>query len=182
MLPNPLHPAVVHFPVVLACLLPIFIGGALWSIRRGAAVRRAWLLPTAMAAALAASAWLSVETGEAQDERVERVVGEAPLETHEEIAEAFLTTSVAVTVIAAAGLIGGVAGRTARVLTAVGSLALVAVVIRVGHTGGQLVYRHGAANAYTLPNGGVTDSTTSMAHAGARDEVRRVDGHRDGAP
>jgi len=33
MLPNPLQPAVVHFPVVLAFLLPLFARGGLWRIR-----------------------------------------------------------------------------------------------------------------------------------------------------
>ena len=42
MLPNPMHPAVVHFPVVLAFLLPLFVAGALLAIRRGANARRAW--------------------------------------------------------------------------------------------------------------------------------------------
>jgi uncharacterized membrane protein len=153
MLPNPLHPAVVHFPIVLALLLPLFAGGALWQIRRGANARRAWLLPTAMAAALAGSGWVSVQTGDAQDERVERVVGKSPLETHEDLAEVFLSASVAMTLVAAAGFVTGKTGRVARVLTGVGSLALVGLVTRVGHTGGQLVYQHGAASAYTTAGG-----------------------------
>jgi len=149
MLPNPLHPAVVHFPVVLAFLLPIAALGAVWAIRRGASSRRAWSIPLGVAAALAVSTWAAVETGEAQDERVERVVAEQPLSAHEEMAETFLTASGALVLIAAAGLIGGVAGRAARVTTAVGSLVLVAVAARVGHSGGELVYRYGAASAYT---------------------------------
>jgi len=150
MLPNPLHPAVAHSPVVLAFLLPLFVGGRLWQIRRGTIVRRAWLLPTAAAAALAASAWLSVQTGDAQGERV---VGEAPLDTHEDTAEIFLFASVAMTLVAATGFVTGITGRAARVLTGVGSLAFVGLVTRVGHTGGQLVYQHGAASAYTTAGG-----------------------------
>jgi uncharacterized membrane protein len=152
MLPNPMHPAVVHFPIVLAFLLPLFVAGALWSFRRGGgtARRSTWLIPTGVALALAASAWLSVQTGDAQSERVERVVGDAPLDAHEDLAELFLTGSAAVAVIAVAGLLGGKPGRAARVLTGVGSLALVALVARVGHTGGELVYRHGAASAYAV--------------------------------
>jgi uncharacterized membrane protein len=148
MLPNPLHPAVVHFPVVLAFLLPLFAGGALWAIRRGANVRRAWLMPVAGAIALAASAWVAVETGEAETQRVERVVSERIIDAHEEMAEAFFAASAGVALIAAVGLIGGVAGRAARILTGVGALALVGFVALVGHGGGQLVYRHGAASAY----------------------------------
>ncbi|MGH7620041.1 MAG: DUF2231 domain-containing protein [Gemmatimonadaceae bacterium] len=173
MLPNPLHPAVVHFPIVLAFLLPAFIGGALWSIRRGRAVRRAWLVPTAIAAALSASAWLSVQTGDAQSERVERIVGDAPLDAHEDMAEVFFTASVAVALITAAGLLGGLPGRTARVLTGVGSLVLVGLVARVGHSGGQLVYRHGAATAYADTAGNAKDRNVLPATTSARDARRR---------
>src|SRR6185369_15745077 len=90
MLPDPLHPAVVHFPVVLAFLVPVFAAGAMWAIRRGARARRAWAIPLALAVVLSASAWASVETGEDQEERVERVVGERPLHAHQEMAEVFL--------------------------------------------------------------------------------------------
>jgi hypothetical protein len=174
MLPNPLHPAIVHFPIVLALLFPLFIGGALWSIRRGAVVRRAWLVPTAVALALVASAWLSVETGEDQSERVEQIVGAAPLDAHEDLAEAFLTASAAAALLTAAGLLGGKLGRTARVLTGVGSLALVGLVVQVGHTGGELVYRHGAASAYTAPAGTDSNRTSAIIATPARGDQRRA--------
>ena len=149
MLPNPLHPAVVHFPVVFAFLLPLFVGGAYWAIRRGVNARRAWLLPLAAATALALSAWMAVYTGGSQSDRVERVVSEQAIDSHEEMAEGFLAASAGVAVVALVGLVGGVAGKTARLITGVGSLVLVGFVARVGHTGGQLVYRYGAASAYT---------------------------------
>jgi uncharacterized membrane protein len=148
MLPNPLHPAIVHFPVVLAIILPLFAVGAVWAIRRGARPRRAWAIPVAMAAALSLSAWAAVETGEEQDERVERVVAEAPLSAHEEMAETFLAGSTALLLLAAAGLAPGIAGRAARAVTVAGSLVLVVGAALVGHSGGQLVYRYGAAQAY----------------------------------
>lgn len=171
MLPNPLHPAVVHFPVVLAFLLPLFAVGAFWAIRRGARARRAWAIPVAVSAALAASAWAAVETGESQDERVERVVAEQPLSAHEEMAETFLWASAAITVVAAIGLVGGIAGRAARVATAVGSLGLVAGAAWVGHSGGQLVYRYGAASAYTTTSAG--DVTSAATPTAARAAGRR---------
>ena len=173
MLPNPLHPAIVHFPIVLAFLLPLFAVGAIWAIRRGARPRRAWLAPFAGAAALAASAWVAVETGEQQDERVERVVGEQPLDAHKEMAEAFLIGSGTLLVIAAAGLAGGIAGRTARIVTGVGSVALVVGAAKVGHSGGQLVYQHGAASAYVPAagpdgtSGGRSGSVSGVAERGA---------------
>ena len=168
MLPNPLHPAIVHFPVVLAFLLPLFIAGAFVAIRKGARVRRAWLLPLAGAAALALSAWLAVETGESQGERVERVVSERALDAHEETAELFMVASIGVALVAVAGFAGGLSGRAARVLTTVGALALVGLVARVGHSGGQLVYRYGAARAFAT-QGGADGAVTS----GADQEAQR---------
>jgi uncharacterized membrane protein len=163
MLPDPLHPVVVHFPVVLAVLLPIFAAGALWTIRRGTTPRRAWRVPVALAAALALSSWVAVQTGEAQDERVENVVAERPLETHEEAAEAFLAMSGGLVLLMAAGLSRGVVGRSARVLATVGAAALVVAAARVGHTGGQLVYRYGAAGAYATGADTTARTRTALA-------------------
>ena len=145
----PLHPAVVHFPIVLAVLLPISAAWALWAIRKGTTPRRAWSVPTAMAAALALSALVAVKTGEAQDERVERVVAEQPLETHAAAAETCRAWSGGLALIVAAGLLRGRAGGIARVLGGTGAAALVAVAVYVGHSGGKLVYQYGAASAYT---------------------------------
>jgi uncharacterized membrane protein len=170
MLPNPLHPAVVHFPVVLAFLLPLFVAGAYWAIRRGVNARRAWLLPLAAATALTLSAWIGVQTGGSQSERVERVVSEQAIDSHEEMAEAFLAAAASVAVVALAGLVGGPVGKTARLLTGIGSLVLIGLVARVGHSGGQLVYRYGAANAYTqsATSSGEVVGKPSTSRAGRR--------------
>jgi hypothetical protein len=149
LIPSPLHPAVVHLPIAFAVLAPVFAVGALWAIRRGARPLRAWGIATAMFAALSLSAWLAVETGEQADEQVESVVPDAPIETHEEAAERFLLLSVAVLGIAAVGLGSGRVGRAARVIGTVGAVALLGAGWSVGHSGGALVYRYGAARAYT---------------------------------
>lgn len=148
MLPNPLHPAIVHFPIVLVFLLPIFALGALWAIRRGARPARAWAVPAAVAAALALSAWVAVQTGQAQEERVEEVVAEGAIHEHEEAAESFLVLSGVLLLVSAVGLVGGVTGRSARLVATAGALGLIVAGFRVGDSGGQLVYEHGAASAY----------------------------------
>lgn len=158
MLPDPLHPAIVHFPVVLVMLLPIFAVATLWAIRRGASPVRAWAVPVALAAALAGSAWLATETGQAQEDRVERVVGEQPIHAHEENAERFLVLSGVLLLVAGAGLLGGRIGRVSRVAATVGAFGLVIAGIQVGTTGGELVYRHGAARAYVTAGAGVAGS------------------------
>lgn len=157
MLPDPLHPAVVHFPIVLTFLLPLVAFLALWRIRRGAPARSAWAFTVAGAAALSASAWLAVETGESDQEGVERVVAEAPLESHEEAAERFLLLTGGVLVLSGAGLMGGRAGTLARFAATAGAVGLVVAGALVGHSGGQLVYRYGAAAARG-PLSSVTDN------------------------
>jgi uncharacterized membrane protein len=148
VLPDPLHPAIVHFPIVLAILLPIVSGAALWAVRRGAAPIRAWGIAAATAAALTISAWLAVETGEAQEERVERVVPEQVLDRHAEAAERFAVLAGVLLLVSGVGLAGGRVGRAARMVATVGSLGLAGAGVQVGHTGGKLVYQHGAASAY----------------------------------
>ena len=145
----PLHPLVVHFPIVLAVLLPVAVLVALLAIRKGTALRRAWAVPIAFAAALTLSAYVAVNTGEAQEDRVERVVPERAIHVHEEAAERFLYLSGILLVVAGVGFVRGTIGRAARLVTAVGALALVGAGAQVGHSGGSLVYRDGAASVYT---------------------------------
>lgn len=166
MIPEPLHPAVVHFPIVLAFLLPIFALGTLWAIRRGASHLRAWALPVALAGALALSAWVAVETGEAQEDRVESVLAEGVLHEHEEAGERFLVLAGVLFLVTGVGLLPGTVGTAGRVVGTAGTVALLVAAIQVGAAGGELVYEHGAASAYVgsagqpasgevLPDGGV---------------------------
>ena len=149
MWPDPLHPAVVHFPIVLMVLLPVVGGVALWAIRRGARPPVAWTVPVVAAAALALSSWVAVETGENEEDVVEPVVAEAAVHEHEEDAELFLVLSGALLLVTAAGLLRGAPGRAARLGAIAGAVGLAALGARVGHSGGNLVYRDGAASAYT---------------------------------
>lgn len=167
MIPNPLHAAVVHFPIVLMVLMPIVAMVALWTIRRGAVPRKAWVVPVATAAALTLSSWGAVETGEREEEKVEAVVAESALHGHEEAAERFLLLSGVLLLLTSAGLLGGPVGRVARGGATTGALGLVAVGAQVGHSGGELVYRDGAASAYT---GEAAVSASVAGEHGAEDD------------
>lgn len=169
-LPFPLHPAIVHFPIALSVLLPFFAVGAMWAIRRGSRPRMAWGVTTALFAALSLSSWVAVQTGEQQDERVEEVVAEAPLDTHEEAAEAFLLFSLGVLGVAAIGLLPGRVGTGARMLGTLGSVALLGAGYRVGHSGGELVYQYGAASAYTM--GGTVERGGDVVREPGGDRAR----------
>jgi len=145
VLPDPLHPAVVHFPIVLMAFLPLAALGALWALSRGAAPFRAWVVPVAVAGALTLSAWAALQTGQAQEEKVEDVVGERPLESHEEAGERFLLFSGIVFALSAAGLVRGAAGRGARLVATAATLGLLVAGYQVGHSGGTLVYGDGTS-------------------------------------
>jgi uncharacterized membrane protein len=140
MLPSPLHPALVHFPVVLMLFLPLVAIGALFAIRRGVAPLKAWAFPVGLAALLAVSAFVAVETGESEEHRVEDVVAKPAMETHEEAGKRFMLFSGIVFAIMSVGLIRGGAGRAARAAGLAGALALTVAGVQVGHSGGRLVY------------------------------------------
>src|SRR5690606_35261957 len=56
MLPSPLHPIVVHFPIALVALLPLVMVACLLVIRRHPTIaRRAWAVPVVAAAMLSLS-------------------------------------------------------------------------------------------------------------------------------
>ncbi len=166
MLPVPLHPIVVHFPMAVAVLLPISAAVAIWAIHRGAVPLRAWAVPAALAVALTGSALVAMETGEAEEERVEAVVGDAPIHEHEEAAERFLLFSGVVALVAGLGLLSGSVGAAARLVASAGTLVVLVAGVLVGSAGGKLVYEHGAAKAYVSSAG--APATTPEA-VGARE-------------
>lgn len=148
IIPNPLHPAVVHLPIALAVLAPIVALGALLFIRRGTKVRTAWGMFVGSLAALLLAGWVSLQTGEQQEEKVEDVVGEASIHGHEEAAEFFMLTTAGVLVLGLAGFASGRLGQVGRLAATMGTVAILGSGWRVGHSGGMLVYRDGAASAY----------------------------------
>jgi len=153
-MPDPLHPAIVHFPIVLAVLLPVVTLAALVVTLRGASVR-SWLVVVAFGGALALTSWLAIETGEEQEDAVEAVVPRAAIHEHEEAGEALLITSGILFLLLAAGLAPGRIGKAARIVSAPASLVLLVMAFRVGDSGGELVYEHGAAAAYVTSSGSV---------------------------
>lgn len=165
MLLDPLHPMVVHFPVVLVVILPIFAIITALRARDSTRPAKAWALTAVLAAALFVSAFTAVRTGQDQEDRVEEVVPRQAIHTHEEAGERFLVLSGALALVAIAGLLGGRAGEAARWVATAGSVALVIAGVQVGHSGGELVYRHGAASAYvTSGSGPAVSAETDGGH------------------
>lgn len=144
------HPKVVHVPMALGVLMPLIAGGLLLAWWRGWLPRRAWLLAAGLQAILVVSGVLALRSGEAEEERVERVVPEALIEAHEEAAEGFVWASggVLVVMLLAAGLGARGAGLPLAGAATAGALLVLGLGYRTGQAGGALVYQHGAAAAY----------------------------------
>ncbi len=157
-LPSPLHPAVVHFPIVLILLgTMVAIAAAFtsrWHIR--------WIAAIVLTLG-ALGTLVATSSGEEDGEAVDRVAAISPLlEAHETWAERTELFSAAAALLAIAAVL------TARWLVARQALgaicALVAVlasycVYETGHRGGQLVYRHGAGINLAPASATATDSS-----------------------
>lgn len=167
-IPSPLHPAIVHFPIVLLLIGTLAVGASVFFNR--------WRLSWTGAILLAMGAigcFAAVQTGKSAQE----IAGELPpaaesvLDAHEEWAERteFAGAAAAAMAIAAATL-GAVTKRResrlnattgwtrptisgavalsalalgARVFASVAALTACYFVYQTGHQGGELVYSHG---------------------------------------
>lgn len=144
------HPKVVHFPVALAVLMPLVCAGVLFVQFRGWEPRRTWVVVVVFQAILLLSCAVALNSGENEEERVERVVPERYIEQHQSAAQQFTWGAGVVLVIALLPpfLSKPPARHWAEVLTLAGTVLVLWLGYRTGDAGGHLVYEHGAAAAY----------------------------------
>lgn len=147
----PLHPVVVHFPVVLGILLPFAALAIWWAIKKGHLHLNAWILVTVLALGYGASSYIAVELGEEDEEKVEEIISEKVIEEHEEAGELVLWVSGGLLLFSLAGLIRKDL-HSVRLGVAILALIAIAPLVDAGHTGGKLVYQYGAANAHLPAN------------------------------
>jgi len=147
----PLHPIVVHFPIVLGSLLPLLAIGLWWTIKKWQWTPRAWVLVSAVALIYTLSALVAVQLGEADEEKVEKVISEKVIEEHEEAGELIPWLAGTLFLVSLGGFSVKYSKRVQLALIVL-SLAAVAPLINAGHTGGELVYKHGASVAHLSPD------------------------------
>ncbi len=167
LMPDPLHPAVVHFPIVL-----ILLGAAAAIV---AAFWRGGHLPRFAALLLALAAfgtWSAVETGESSGGLLE--TGSPQMESLVDAHQTWAKRTFAVTIVAAVAAVvsSALTGRWPRyargvaVVAAIASAAAAYAVYETGHRGGALVYRHAAgvevtADAPAAPGDAATTLRTA---------------------
>jgi hypothetical protein len=169
----PLHPAIVHLPLGLAVIIPLGALLVVWLAWRGARsgsdpLARGPLTALIVAQALLVGGGLVARAaGESDEDRVETIVTEAAIEKHEDQSGVFVLSGALVL----GGLLAAWAlakrGRVARPLVtmaAIGTLGVLASGLAVGHSGGELVYRYGAAAAHVAPDRAVSDLLTPDRH------------------
>jgi hypothetical protein len=143
------------------------------AIRRGILSRRAVWIAAALQALVVASGLAAAAAGDRDEERVERYVPEAAIHRHELRAEIFLWASGATLAVTVAAAALPVAIAPAMVALAAASLVSAGAAVFAGKAGGELVYAHGAAQAFApsaaIP---VTRSDGRREHHG-RQELER---------
>jgi uncharacterized membrane protein len=169
LIPNPLHPAVVHFPIVL-----ILLGTAVAAL---ATFWRKGYVPAFAAGLLllgALGAWAALATGESDGGLVENSAPQAEslLDAHEDWAKRTVTAAAIAAVIA----IGAAAlfrfPRVARGVAVAAALAAGVAswtVYETGHRGGALVYQHGAGMNTAAAAAGAENSAVAQPARRAKD-------------
>lgn len=159
-----LHPLVVHFPIALLLVAPLFVALGAFLELRAPGKGRTWLFAALVLLALGTVAtFVAVGSGEAAAKLAERTeAADAVLERHETLAETTRLVFSVLTVILAAILLvpralrrdlprGAAAGLFAAFLVAYGAGAI--LLANTAHNGGRLVYELGvhAPMAATAP-------------------------------
>jgi uncharacterized membrane protein len=146
-----LHPLIVHFPVALLLVAPLFIMiGALLQPKKG----RVYLFSALILMALGTTAvFMALETGEAAAKLTERTPEiNTVLEHHEQLAETTRMAFSALTVIFAAIILlprrlrrspRWLAGRALLLLFLLAYGAGMLLVVNTAHNGGRLVHEFG---------------------------------------
>jgi hypothetical protein len=164
----------VHLPLGLALVIPaitVLFALVLWIqfFRRASAGSlvpikevvvvgrrpgpRAWVVVVALQAVLLGAGLVAMNTGEQDEEHVERIVPEAAIERHEEYAQQFVWGSGFMLALAALVLVFRRPPVALGLVTAtaLASLLVAALALRVGKAGGELVYAYNAGAAYSSP-------------------------------
>jgi uncharacterized membrane protein len=170
---TPLHPSIVHLPLALTFIMPALVLIFALMIRKNKMAPHAWLIIIGLQLVTTVSGYVALETGEDEEHQVEKVVDKKIIHEHEERAEVFVGSTVIALVLSVATffLLNNIQFYLHLTIAAI-SLVSCFLAYRTGASGGELVYRHGAASAYVqiqdsesqgiLPTTGMDTSETPI--------------------
>lgn len=146
---SPLHPAIVHFPIALAFLLPLMALATAILMRNKKWPATTWLGIVVLQIGLTVSGYVALETGETDEAKVGKVVSKEYIHEHEEAAEIFVGLTVLATVFSVVVyfLKQEFQFPLQVVVILIGLLASYQA-YRTGEMGGQISYFHGGAAAH----------------------------------
>jgi hypothetical protein len=145
----PLHPLIVHIPLVLAGLVPIVAGFLAWQTWRGRGSRRQWLVALALQAVVVIGALVAVDTGGDEAGTVHTVVPREAIHAHAQAAHWFEDAAIATLVlIGVATALRDRKAAVAGIVATVVAAGMVAIGVQTGHLGGKIVFQYDAPAAY----------------------------------
>jgi uncharacterized membrane protein len=129
-----------------------------------------WLIIIGLQLAIVITGYVALESGENEEDVVEKVVSKKLIHEHEEAAEIFVGSAVISLVLSVAVFfIRKDIGFLIKMGIVFTSLVSCFLAYRTGKFGGELVYKHGAASAYSedgasrlLPTPGINTSESAV--------------------
>lgn len=150
MISAPLHPAIVHVPIGISFVLPLFALGATLLLWRRHSHKSVWIMVVVLQAVVLAGGVASTNTGEADRRQTVVLVGSRYLDPHEEHGRNFNVSAAISLALGVASLFPGpgAIANASRVAAVAATAASASLAYAAGRSGGELVYRRGAARAY----------------------------------
>lgn len=144
---------IVHFPLALTFIVPILVVIFAIMIRMNKMNPKSWLIIVGLQLVIVGTGYIALESGETEEEQVEKVVSKSLIHEHEEAAEVFVgSTVVALVLSIAAFFVRKEIGFPLKIVISLIGLISGYLANRTGHLGGELVYKHGAASVYVQEN------------------------------
>lgn len=146
----PFHALIVHFPLALSVILPVLMLVFILMIKKNKMSHHAWLIILGLQFATTITGYIAMDAGENEEDLVEKIVDKRIIHEHEEAAEVFVGSTVVVLVLSLAAFFLRKEVQF-PVYLGVCFLSLISVYLgyKTGSLGGELVYRYGAAGAYS---------------------------------
>jgi uncharacterized membrane protein len=139
MLDLPVHPIIVHFPIAIGCLLPLLMLLNIVAMRRWQWPQKTWWMIVAFQLIFLLSSIAAVEAGEWDEENRSAPMA-AGMADHEEWGEKVPIAAGVMLVLTLVPLFIRKRNHSMMIACIVGSAVVVVLLIKVGHTGGLLVY------------------------------------------